>query len=63
MTKCLSCGYIHRDIALNCQKCGSFYTEVIAFEVPKNAESETLGVLGKIKHTLEHLIPHGVSHD
>lgn len=61
-TKCLSCGYLHDEIQLNCPKCGSFYTEIIV-ETPKKIEPKTFGMIDKIKHTLEHIIPHGASND
>ena len=61
MTRCLSCGYLHHEIALNCPKCGSFYTEIVADETP--VETKKNGIVDKIKDKLEHLIHHGENHD
>ncbi len=39
MNKCISCGHIRHDLALNCPKCGSFYSTFeghIPTEIPKN---------------------------
>ena len=27
-TKCLTCGHVRHDVALNCPKCGSFYSQI-----------------------------------
>lgn len=56
MTKCLSCGYLHHDLKLNCPKCGSFYS-TISDEVSTNdlkSEKSIKVVLTKIKAHLEH---------
>jgi uncharacterized OB-fold protein len=63
MIKCLSCGYLHYEIQLNCPKCGSFYTEIIADAELTKVKSKTSSMIDKLKHTLEHIIPHGVSND
>lgn len=63
MTKCLSCGYLHHDVALNCPKCGSFYTEVVVDDEKTQAETKKNGIIDKIKDKLEHLIHHGENHD
>lgn len=62
MTRCLSCGYLHHDVALNCPKCGSFYTEVVVDDETR-AETKKNGIIDKIKDKLEHLIHHGENHD
>jgi predicted nucleic acid-binding Zn-ribbon protein len=62
MTRCLSCGYLHHDVALNCPKCGSFYTEVVVDDETQ-AETKKNGIIDKIKDKLEHLIHHGENHD
>jgi hypothetical protein len=63
MTKCLSCGYVHHEIQLNCSKCGSFYTEIMDDDESQKIKPETLGIIQKIKQQLERVIPTGVSHD
>jgi uncharacterized OB-fold protein len=63
MTKCLSCGYLHPEIQLNCPQCGSFYTQFIEDNNAEKVESKTPGIIDKIKHKLEHIIPTGVHHD
>lgn len=61
MTRCLSCGYLHHDVALNCPKCGSFYTEVVVDE--KATETKASGIIDKIKDKLNALTHHGENHD
>lgn len=61
MTRCLTCGYLHHDVALNCPKCGSFYTEVVIDK--KVTETKTSGIIDKIKNKLDYLIHHGENHD
>lgn len=62
MTRCLSCGYFHHEVALNCPKCGSFYTEVVADEKAIGVQTKASGIIDKIKDRLDHLI-HGENHD
>jgi uncharacterized OB-fold protein len=53
ITKCLFCAYLHYEVQLNCPKCGSFYTEIMALDELPKVESKTHnGVMKKIKHTL-----------
>jgi uncharacterized Zn finger protein len=64
ISKCLSCGYIHHEIELNCSKCGSFYTEIIDDALPsKSIQQKTLSITEKVKHQLESIISNGVRHD
>lgn len=60
MTRCLSCGYLHHGVALNCPKCGSFYTEIIVDET--QTETKKNGIINKIKDKLDHLIHNGEHH-
>lgn len=58
MTKCLSCGHLHNKVQLNCPKCGSFYTEIVADAEPESAEN-----FDKVQHQSPSTILHGVSND
>jgi predicted ATP-dependent serine protease len=63
MIKCLSCGYLHPEIQLNCPQCGSFYTQFIEDEPAEKIESKAFGIIDKIKRKLEQLIPTRIHHD
>lgn len=64
MTKCLSCGYLHPEIQLNCPQCSSFYTQLIEDDNTEKVESKTPGIIDKIKHNLGQIMfTTGVHHD
>ncbi len=62
ISKCLSCGYVHHEIELNCSKCGSFYTEIIDdTQPPKRTQEKALNVTEKVIDQPK--ILNGVPHD
>jgi|GEM_PF-1591997 len=64
ISKCLSCGYLHHEIELNCSNCDSFYTEIVDDRLPpKSAKQKKLNIIEKVKHQLKLIIPDGVRYD
>lgn len=56
ISKCLSCGYIHHQIELNCSNCSSFYTEIIQGDL-KETKPKMVSSDDKIKENLKPVIP------